>query len=255
MIYLQIGEAVREDCALAIFEGHRADMHNFLVRMHELSGGDRTQLLDMWEVGDSLNFSRDEINMIVQHLVVENLIDLRTHNGRVAITTHGVLEVEEGPSGGGDSDQEPAVNDAAIDIELETLEPLAEPEPQVTKAPEEIVPKVAFGVEDLPGEVSAVVKEPGQDADLKAAFKGEKTDEEGLSGFVRSLRRRLPTLNLGSDDYGELLADLGTMELQMGSPRPNEKIMVECVSTIGRILRETENEEANKLIEELAELL
>lgn len=231
---------------MAVYEGHRADMHRFLVRMYEVSGGDRTKLLDMWEVGNGLGFSRDEINMIVQHLVVENLIDLRTHNGRVTITPHGILEVEEA-KGDGQAQKSEQLFDAG---DLEVLEEGSgigdADNPTAT----------ADAVADARSTGKNTVVEPVPDPVPEAALDlSEQSSVKDLSGFVRNLRSRLPTLRLGTDDYGEMLADLGTIELQMASPRPKQKILLECVSTIGRILRESDSDTAEKLIDDLADLL
>lgn len=238
---------------MARYEGHRADMHSFLVRMYELSGGDRARLLDMWEVGDSLNFTRDEINMIVQHLAVESLIDLRSHNGRVGITSHGILEVEEALG----REQPEESGTGAPTPEPEDRELPSPPAPKASPAaPPSATPKPAS--EPAPNEKQAAGKKPvgsPPDSNLKAAFEGEVVADKGLSGFVRNLRPKLATLGLGPDDYGEMLADLGTIELQIDSPRPNRMILMECLSSIGRILREADNAVARKLIRELADLL
>lgn len=65
----------------------------FIYRIYELSGGNETEVFDMFEIGSELGFNRSETDTIVQYLVGEYLLK---HNGRkgISITHDGVKEIE-----------------------------------------------------------------------------------------------------------------------------------------------------------------
>jgi len=264
---------------LSMLDDHRADMMRFLTNSFEQSGGDRSHLLNMWELGDELGFSRDEINMIVQHLAVEGLLEIRSNVGRVAITSHGIREVERLIEEKElIDDQEPVTIEENIlepvpieDVENIVDEPsedplpesqpelLLEPEPKPEPVPEskpelkakpETRPKTKSKVK--PKAKPVVPPEPGKELQ---AEKVEPTDYSDLLHLIVSLKTSLSDIQIDQDDRKELDADLGTIELQLWSSRPKEKIIAQCAHSVGRVLKENENPVTKKLFEKLLKLL
>src|SRR6267154_1098308 len=76
-------------------EEKRANRFRFLNAVYELTDGQRQSMVSMWEIGDGLNLSRDEVANTVQYLVGESLVEHIAMGGEIGITHYGIVQVEE----------------------------------------------------------------------------------------------------------------------------------------------------------------
>lgn len=72
----------------------KSDRFRFLNRLYEMTDGNTSNIVSMWDVGDTAQLSRNEAENVVNYLVGEHLLEHRTLGGGIAITHHGIVEVE-----------------------------------------------------------------------------------------------------------------------------------------------------------------
>lgn len=76
----------------------------FLNRLHELSAGDPSVQVSMFNIGDELGWDRDATSRAAEELIGAGLVEVRTLSGGIAITEAGVGEAagsQSADSGGG----------------------------------------------------------------------------------------------------------------------------------------------------------
>ncbi len=67
----------------------------FLEKLYEVTDGSESCIINMWKLGNELNFERETTSNVVEYLQGENLIKPMTLGGGIAITRYGRLEIEE----------------------------------------------------------------------------------------------------------------------------------------------------------------
>ncbi|MDY6954693.1 MAG: nucleotide-binding protein [Thermodesulfobacteriota bacterium] len=67
----------------------------FLLRLYEISGGDRFEYGNMFQIGEELSLSRQETKTVAQYLEGEYLIEFTAMGGTIGITQPGIVKAEE----------------------------------------------------------------------------------------------------------------------------------------------------------------
>jgi hypothetical protein len=67
----------------------------YLNALYEKSDGDSHAHIDMWELGEEIQFTKEVTDKVVEYLKGEHLLEYVTLGGIIAITHYGVVKVEE----------------------------------------------------------------------------------------------------------------------------------------------------------------
>jgi hypothetical protein len=67
----------------------------FLFHLYKTVGGQRFAITNMWELGEELGFSKEEVNQLVDYLAADHLLKHMTFGGGISITHAGVVAVED----------------------------------------------------------------------------------------------------------------------------------------------------------------
>ena len=73
----------------------KKNRYEFLNKLYDVTDGDSSLIVDMWELGKEINIERRDISNIVDYLKGEYLIEPMTLGGGISITHEGILEIEE----------------------------------------------------------------------------------------------------------------------------------------------------------------
>jgi len=172
---------------------------NLLHKLWEVTGGDEYRGVDMWELGNDLGFTREDVENVVQYLQGEGLLQ-HLALGVIGITHRGVVEIEDA---------------------------LQHPEGATTYFP----PVNIINIHHMEG--SQI--QQGTSASSQIASFGIANSDE-LARFLQRLRGEIPNLSLEPDDHSELHAEISTVEAQIASPRPKRHIIRDSLHSIQRIL-------------------
>jgi len=172
----------------------------FLHRLYELSGGNQNELLEERDIGEELNLTSEQSDIIGQYLEGEDLIKYVSRR-KIAITHNGVVEIENALSAPNEpSHYFPPVNI----INIQHMEGS-----QIQQGTIDSVQQGAFSVEN----------------------------EKQLSEFIGLLKTKLHELEISGDDKSEIESDIATIEAQIKSNRPKSGIIKESLLSIKRILK------------------
>jgi hypothetical protein len=80
---------------MGTIEDLRKKRFQYLNLLYEKSRGDKFNRVSMWELGNELDFERNETRSITQYLGSAGLMEYATMGGGIAITHYDVKEVEE----------------------------------------------------------------------------------------------------------------------------------------------------------------
>jgi len=99
---------------------------NFLSQLYQLTGGELSAEVSMYDIGDALGFDKSEAGSIAEDLIIDGFAELKNLAGAIAITVEGLqaLEVEpqdNNPEAGLISMGEKTEVDADTSRALETL--------------------------------------------------------------------------------------------------------------------------------------
>jgi hypothetical protein len=153
----------------------------------------------MWDVGTELGFSKEETSAICEFLAGEYLLEHVHLGGGVAITHHGVVEIENA---------------------------LAHPD-----KPTEYFP--AVNVIHIHNMHQSQIQQGTFASSQSATY---SADPQLISAFITELRAILPSLSLDADTKSEVEAEIATIGAQLSSARPKQKILKECLVSIRTIL-------------------
>lgn len=177
----------------------------FLHKLYELTGGDESEWLKVFQIGEELGFDRDLTAKIAQYLEGERLIVVHStsigdRNKLIGISHEGIREVEEAVS---DPDTPtyhfPPVNIIAIDKMISS---------QIQQASPEATQAVAIG----------------------------KDKYEELKEVIQSLKDSIDQLGIEPQQKADLQAEIQTIDAQMSSSKPKATIITECLGSIRRII-------------------
>ena len=80
---------------MILVEEKRKQRFQFLNLVYEHTDGNEDELVNMYELGEALNWGRDTPYLVCQYLRGEYLIEFVTHGGDISITHRGVVEIEK----------------------------------------------------------------------------------------------------------------------------------------------------------------
>ena len=175
----------------------------FLKKLYEITEGNALCSVNMWELGNELEFIRQTTEQIVQFLVGENLVKYFTLGGNIAITHQGIVQVEKA---------------------------LSEPDKPTLYFP----PINIINVQNMVGsQIQQGTSESNQ------TYSSSTSDYKDVFGFIMELEGKLDELQLDSSDAQEISADVSTIESQIKSSRPKNLIIKESLKSIRNILEGT----------------
>jgi 4-alpha-glucanotransferase len=172
----------------------------FMKLLYEKTHGNQYEYVDMRELGKELAFTEDQTQLIVQYLGGEDLVDEKV-GGAIGITHYGVVQVESALSKPNEPTQyfPPAVNI----IHIENMS-------------------------------HSVIQQGTHDSTQTVSFTQETMGD--MQEFLKRLKNELPHLNLSEQDRSQGVADVTTIEAQLGAPRPNREIIGAAGRTLHAIL-------------------
>ena len=171
-----------------------------LHALYETSEGHRYQIVNLFELAEKLGIPKDEAHPIADWLSGEHLLEIKTHDGGIAITHEGIRQVEKALSSPDEpTDYFPPINIIYVgsmhhsQIQQGTLESL----------------------------------QYQSSADVS-------TDR--LLEFIEEAKVRIDELSLVNNQRDEFIADLSTIEAQARSPKPKQTIIHEALASVKSIL-------------------
>ncbi len=171
----------------------------FLHRLYEKTEGNEREMINVWELGNELGFDKAETERISQYLEGEYLMEYAAR-GAVAITHQGVIEVE----------------DALLHPE----------EPTQYFPPVNIIN--IHHMQNSQIQQGTIKSTQSQIRELKI--------NNDIQEFVELLKNKLPDLGLNVEDMSEIEADIKTVQSQVVSSRPKKGVLIECLSSMQRVL-------------------
>lgn len=174
----------------------------FLKLLYEVTGGNQSCFVNMWEVGQELGYDRKDIDLICQYLKGEGLIEYKTLGGGISITHWGVMQIEEAVS---------------------------KPEKKTQYFPSVVN---IINVEQMNN--SQI--QQGSDRSGQTFNQNSSMDFKGLELFLEQMKKDIEKLNLPEYSYKEAMAKINTVASQVSSPKPKNTIIQECLKTLRIIL-------------------
>lgn len=193
----------------------RKKRFQFLELLYHKSGGSQLKHLEMWDLGNEVAFSREETQTICEYLDGEGLLKHVTVGGGIAITHHGVREIEEA---------------------------LSHPERPTHYFP-------AVNVIHIHHMEQSQIQQGTVGSTQSGSF---AFDSGAVASFMVELKTSLPQLSLDSSARSELDAEVKTVEAQLGSSRPKGAILKESLASIRRVL---ESVSGGLIVQKLLQLL
>lgn len=171
----------------------------FLRRLYELTGGDRSKLYDYLNIGEELGFDRELTSNIVEYLVGEGLIESQAY-GHFGITHLGVREVEEA---------------------------LSNPNKPTSHFP-------PVNIIHIGQMINSQIQQASPDSTQVVTIGEEKNEE--VKEVLQSLKKSIDQLGLNLQQKSDLQAEIQTIEAQVSSSKPKADIIAICRDSIIRIL-------------------
>lgn len=197
----------------------KRNRYQFLKKLYEITEGDTLCSVNMWELGEKLQFTRRMTEQVVQYLVDENLVKYFTLGGGIVITHQGTVHIEK---------------------------TLSEPD----KPTHEFPPVNIINVQNMVGsQIQQSTFESTQ------TLSSSTLDCKDIFNFIIELKDKLHELQLDSSNAQEVAADISTIESQIKSSRPKSIIIKESLKGIKTILEGAAgNILASMLLEKLASI-
>ncbi len=173
---------------------------DLLRRLYDVSGGRRDVIVALNDLANEMGIDRNDAYSLADWLRGEYLLEFKTLGPGIAITHHGVKEIESA---------------------------IAAPDEPTTYFP----PVNLIYV----GSMSGSQIQQGTIASNQSQLIAN-TDPALLIELIASVREALEELQLSAEQADELESDLATLEAQATSPRPKSTIVREALSSIRTIL-------------------
>ncbi len=179
----------------------KTDRFRFLNALYERSGGKQLHFENMFELGESIGLDRDTSHNVADYLVGEHLAEHRGIGGVISITHHGIVEVERA---------------------------LSEPENQTPHFPPVI------NILNIQSMVGSQIQ---QGTHGSSQTQSTTTNElDAIKHLLDTLRTHLDGLSLPARDKDEVIAEIKTLEAQVGSTKPKSMIIRESLKTLRSIV-------------------
>ena len=92
--YEGVSQKAKEEVSMTSIEEKKKKRLEFLHRLYELSGGNQSTFVNMFDICKELGLDRASCGEIAQYLQEEDLIEFRALGGLVSITHSGIVKVE-----------------------------------------------------------------------------------------------------------------------------------------------------------------
>lgn len=175
----------------------KRDRFKFLKTVYKESKGEEGYIFNMWEIGNSLGFSREETSSIFNYLEGEGLLVPMALGGGFSITHFGILEIEES---------------------------LSEP----NKSTEHFLPFNQYNI--TIGNMSGGAVQQGNINSNINILSNETISN--IENYVSSFKKFLAEEISNNELRDELLADIETLSQQSKSPKPKSSIMKVTLNSI-----------------------
>lgn len=175
----------------------------FLLRLYELTEGDEHKFVSMWEIGQELGFQVDLTQKITQYLTGEGLIKFQAIGGIIGITHWGVREIERA---------------------------LSNPDEPTTH----FLPVSTINIVSVERMIDSQIQQAGSKSTQVVTICEERLEE--LKEIIQLLKDSVDQLGLSLLQKSDLQAEIHTIEAQMLSSKPKNKIITECLKSIRSIL-------------------
>jgi hypothetical protein len=186
---------------MTTLEEKRIHRFQFLKSLYDSSGGDRFQVVNMWDLGEEFGWDRDTTNVTVQYLVGEGLIEYLTMGGGVTITHQGIRQVEDA---------------------------IANPERETRYFPP-VINLISVG-----SMVDSQIQQASPGAEQTQTK--EEIDFDVVRDFIDELKMKMDQLELTPSSREDLEGEIATIEAQMSVSRPKIPFIKECLQSIRSIL-------------------
>ena len=170
----------------------------FLKRLFEETNGNRRVMVNMWRLGEELNFSKEATDIIVDYLSGENLLDAVALGGSISISHWGIKEIEEA---------------------------LENP----TKPTTHFLPINIINVGNMSNSTI------NQSSFNQTSILDESKIRE-LNSILDMLSLNLKNFELSEAIINEINAEISTLHSQIKSPKPKNVIITECLKTIRSLI-------------------
>lgn len=172
----------------------------FLNKLYEITNGDSSYMVNMWELGKELGIERNAISSIVDYLTSEYLIESRALGGGIAITHSGIVEIEELHNNPNESTEHfPSINVIHID-----------------------------------NMNNSAIQQGTINSSQNAIFNLNSIND--LQTIIDNIENVKNELALSKDSYSELISEIQTLKSQIKSPKPKNVIITESLKTIRNII-------------------
>jgi hypothetical protein len=178
----------------------KKNRYEFLNKLYDVTDGDSSLIIDMWELGKEINIERKDISNIVDYLKGEYLIEPMALGGGISITHEGILEIEELHN----SPDVSTVHFPAINV---------------------------INIENMN---NSAIQQGSTNSTQNILFEQTKSDD--LQKLILEIERIKNDLNLEKEDVNELESELATIKAQSKSPKPKKKIIAESLKTIRNLV-------------------
>ncbi len=177
----------------------------YMNSLYRATNGSTYATVDMWELGEELDWENAEIDHTVEYLEAEGLLQYVAMGGMIGITHAGVMEVEQS---------------------------LSRPE-----VPTEHFPP-SVNIMHVQQMVGSQIQQ-GTAASSQQLEYVSPESVEGIRDLIRQLREDvLPVVDLDADEQEELEAELDVAERHLKSRRPNAVSVRRSLERVGGLLRE-----------------
>ncbi|MDQ1317314.1 MAG: hypothetical protein QG588_966 [Candidatus Poribacteria bacterium] len=173
----------------------------FLYKLYEMTRGNLRVPISKYKIGKELSFDRGTTDLITQYLHAKSLIkNLELGGSDILITQLGIDEVDE-----------------------------------VLSKPNEPTEHFPSNVINIGQMIDSNIQQASPDASQTVTFCDDDCNK--LKEMMILLREFIDEDNeLESDKKSELIAEIGTIEAQMSSPKPKHKIMIESLHSIRNVI-------------------
>ncbi len=171
----------------------------YLEKVYEETGGNKHAVVDLWNPGVALGFSRAETENIYDYLEGEGLVEAQALGEAIGITHAGIVEVEKALS----EPQQPTQHFPANVISIGTM-------------------------------IGGAIQQDVQNSTQTVNFGPQET--QSIGDFVAKLKQQLPQVPLEADDHQDVATQVAAIELQLNAPKPNKVIIAESLKTVRSLL-------------------
>jgi hypothetical protein len=169
--------------------------------LYEVTNGNEMLIVDMAEIGMSLNFTKDETLLTVEYLSGEGLLKYVTLGGGISITHLGVVEVESA---------------------------LQNPEEPTDHFP------AAQNIIHIHTMTNSVIQQGAANSTQSVTI--GVNDTELIGSFLELVTMNLQLLGLTETEKAEAQAEIETTRAQIKSPKPKSEIIRNSLNTLVSIL-------------------